>query len=80
MIEIVFGVISVALFFAVLYYRSQWLNAGAINDAAKEKIEAIEVQFAEKQAEEKKADEVEASAVDSRSKSIDFLRDSLRKN
>lgn len=83
MFEIVFGAIAVALFFAVLYYRSQWLNTSAIGEAKDEKIEAIEVQYAEAQTEAQRADEETADEVKlhgTRGDAVDFLRDSLRKN
>lgn len=78
--NIVFGAIAVALFFAVMYYRSQWLNTSAISEAKDEKIEVIEKAFAEDQEAEALEDRNEASKVDSRAGAIDFVRDSLRKN
>ena len=78
--NIVFGAIAVALFFAVMYYRSQWLNTSAISEAKDEKIEVIEKVFAEGQAAEALEDKNEASKVDSRAGAVEFLKDSFDKN
>lgn len=74
--EVVVGVISVALLFAVAYYRTKWLNASSTIESQDEKIKATEVEFVNKQKEEANEDRTKASDVSSRADAIDFLRNS----